>query len=33
MPARLGAPVRFNGWCESVTVQVNRPFDWVVALT
>jgi hypothetical protein len=30
MSARLGAPVRFNGWRESVIVQVRRPFGWVV---
>ena len=30
MPARQGAPVPFNGWHESVTVQVSRSFDRVV---
>ena len=30
MLAPLGAPVPFNGWRESVTVQVSRPFAWVV---
>jgi hypothetical protein len=30
MPVGVGAAVRFNGWRESMTVQVSRPFDWVV---
>ena len=30
MPARLGAPVRLNGWRESPTVQVSTPLGRVV---
>ena len=30
MPARLGAPVRFDGWRESVTAQMHIQSGWVV---